>query len=273
MTNLWKNTTYNAPVGSLFDMVIAEYDISKANISILREYGAINQEQYESLYNTERQKRQYTIGCMIRDDSNIQTILNEGLEFARKRLCEELGLEDGNILHIAKDAIFVVSKMIGGIPTRNEIVITPFIKFTLRGVYSNYMRLGKTVHFYHTSDLSGNQTYRIRGMDEYAQSLHRDHFLRLILDIMYVRSFNGGDMAYKHCKKIYKDLLARKVEIECYRRFDSVSYYDILPMSEFSSFQAMYLSKDMESFINPAYNLNLMDMIGNYLLCDIITRK
>lgn len=271
-TKLWDYSNYNAPVHYLFDMVIAEYDIRRANISILREYGKLNEEKYLELYDADRMYRQYTIGCMIRDDPSIQETLNIGLEESRRKFCEILELGDGNILHIAKDAIFVVSKLIGGIPTVPEVQISRYIKFTLRGYYSNYLRLGKAIHFYHREDIGG-PIYKIRGMGERAQSLHNDHFTKLILDILFMRTMNGSDAAYRKCKEIYMKMYNKELDVECYRRFDSASCFDILPISEFSTFQAMYLSKQTESILDMSYNLEIIDMIGNYLLSDLITRR
>ena len=110
-STIWKYQNYNAPIQYLFDKQIVELDISKANISILMSAGKISRETYNELYEAPRQIRQYQVGCMIRDDPRLQGALNEGLESARHALFDTLGLENSNILHIAKDAVFIIVPM------------------------------------------------------------------------------------------------------------------------------------------------------------------
>ena len=66
-SDLYRNQNYSAPIGYLFDKHIVEYDISKANISIMYDHGMIDQATYLRLLNAPRQQRQYEIGMMQKD--------------------------------------------------------------------------------------------------------------------------------------------------------------------------------------------------------------
>lgn len=269
MTSLYKYANYNAPISYLFDKAICEFDISKANISILREMDVISQKTYEDLKNADRMPRQYFIGCLIRDDPTIQDKLNVGLEMARSKFCKELNLEDTNILHIVKDAIFVVKNMHSGhLP--DTVQVSDLVSFTCRGRYTNYLRLFPGMYIYHDRN---NPDLRIRGMGELAQSLHKDYFMQMIRGILDSRQMVGFNAAYNLAKACYSQLLNRTCPVENMRRFDSNSLYDFKEISTFCKFQADYLSEGAEMMVDPSFNMSILETIGNYLMCDEMSSK
>ena len=273
-STIWKYQNYNAPIQYLFDKQIVEMDISKANISILMSAGKISRETYNELYEAPRMIRQYQIGCMIRDNPSLQSVLNDGLENARHYLFDILGLENSNILHIAKDAVFVIVPMSKNIP--ESVSIDHFITFTKRGTYTNYLRLNKLVHFYHSYDIAkGIYQYKIRGMNEHAQQLHHHFFTQALIEILTARQMNGFKVAYEATKTWYENLALCVITCICpvdyLRRFDSQSLFDLTGFSEFATFQADYLSDSAKTHVDPSYNLSLLNDIGNYLLCEAIS--
>lgn len=271
-SSLWQYQNYNAPVYYLFDKQITEYDISKANINILLDAGKLSLDEYERLLIADRMQRQYQIGCMIRDDPSLQESLNDGLARARESLFNQMDLEDSNVLHIAKDAVFVISAMNSMMPI--DIQVSPHVVFTKRSEFTNYLRLNRFIHFYHSySIFTGTSTYKIRGMNEEAQSLHKDYFTKALVEILNMRQLNGFKAAYECCRKWYHSICNHDVEVQFARRFDSLSRYDLRSDSEFSIFQANYLSNGAEIMVDPSYNLDLLSKIGNSLLCEAIQKR
>ena len=270
-STIWKYQNYNAPIQYLFDKQIVEMDISKANISILMSAGKISRETYNKLYEAPRQIRQYQVGCMIRDDHNLQGVLNEGLENARHALFDILNLENSNILHIAKDAVFIIVPMNMRVP--DAIPIDHFVAFTKRNTFTNYLRLNKLVHFYHSYSIpSGSYTYKIRGMNENAQKLHHNFFTQVLIEILTSRQLNGFKTAYEATKHWYEKLSDNDVALVDYaRRFDSQSLFDLIGFSDFAPFQADYLSDSAKWYVDFSYNLSLLNDIGNYLLSEAIS--
>lgn len=268
MTSLYKYTNYNAPVGYLFDKMIAEYDISKANISILREMRVIEQSTYEHMKSADRNSRQIYIGLLIRDDPSIQDKLNEGLEIARERFCQALKLEDTDILHIVKDAIFVV-KPINFRKLPDGVAVSDLVTFTCRGMYTNYMKLFPGMNIYHDA----NSPIRVRGMSEECQELHRDYFMATIKSILDIRQMVGFNAAYNLVRANYKQLIDRKCDVRFMRRFDSVSMYDFKDISNFCRFQADYLSEGAEMMVDPSFNIGILETIGTYLVCDKMSNR
>lgn len=268
MTSLYRYTNYNAPVGCLFDKAIVEYDISKANISILREMDVIHQKTYESMKEADRMARQYYIGLLIKDEPDIQKKLDEGLELARRRFCEALKLEDTDILHVVKDAIFVAKPIYsGGLP--DTVQVSDLVCFTCRGRYSNFIKLFPGMNIYH--DRSG--PIRVRGMSEECYKLHENYFLSMIRDILDLRQMVGFDSAYNLVKAYYKQLIDRKCNVNCMRRFDSNSMFDFKDISSFCTFQAEYLSEGAEMMVDPSFNIGILETIGNYLVWDKMSNR
>lgn len=271
ISTFWRYSNYNAPVNYLFDKQIVEMDISKANINILMDRKAISYDDYADLVNADRMFRQYIIGCLIRDKPEIQEILNQGLMDAREALFNILNLENSNILHIAKDAVFVVVPLSQNIP--EEIPITGFIRFTKRSSHTSYLRLNRLIHFYYSYDMvNGTDSWKIRGMNQTAQEQHQSGFTQILSSILRNKQVAGTKAAYDQCKFYYEQLASGKPMMVPYaRRFDSQSLFDLKIDSGFAPFQAEYLSETMEPFVDPSYNLSLLKDIGNYLLCEAMS--
>ena len=271
ISTFWRYSNYNAPVNYLFDKQIVEMDISKANINILMDRKAISYDDYADLMNADRMIRQYTIGCLIRDKPEIQEILNQGLMDAREALFNILNLENSNVLHIAKDAVFVVVPLSQNIP--EEIPITGFIRFTKRSSHTSYLRLNRLVHFYYSYDVINSiDHWKIRGMNQTAQEQHQSGFTQILTGILRSKQVAGTKAAYDQCKFYYEQLASGKPMMVPYtRRFDSQSLFDLKIDSGFAPFQAEYLSETMEPFVDPSYNLSLLKDIGNYLLCEAMS--
>ena len=271
ISTFWRYSNYNAPVNYLFDKQIVEMDISKANINILMDRKAISYDDYTDLVNADRMFRQYIIGCLIRDKPEIQEILNQGLMDAREALFNILNLENNNILHIAKDAVFVVVPLSQNVP--EEIPITGFIRFTKRSSHTSYLRLNRLVHFYYSYDVINSiDHWKIRGMNQTAQEQHASGFTHMLAGILRSKQVAGTKAAYDQCKFYYEQLASGKPMMVPYaRRFDSQSLFDLKIDSGFAPFQAEYLSETMEPFVDPSYNLSLLKDIGNYLLCEAMS--
>ena len=271
ISTFWRYSNYNAPVNYLFDKQIVEMDISKANINILMDKKAISYDDYADLVNADRMVRQYIIGCLIRDKPEIQEILNQGLMDAREALFNILNLENSNVLHIAKDAVFVVVPLSQNIP--EEIPITGFIRFTKRSSHTSYLRLNRLVHFYYSYDVINSiDHWKIRGMNQTAQEQHASGFTHMLAGILRSKQVAGTKAAYDQCKFYYEQLASGEPLMVPYaRRFDSQSLFDLKIDSGFAPFQAEYLSETMEPFVDPSYNLSLLKDIGNYLLCEAMS--
>ena len=86
MNVLYERINYSSNLPFVFSRYIREYDIQKANISILFDKGIISQQDYEYLYNSDRMERQIYIGKLQRSNKKITKALQSGIINAKKNL-------------------------------------------------------------------------------------------------------------------------------------------------------------------------------------------
>ena len=273
MTDLWKNDRYDAKYDYVFGKLITEYDISKANISILHHMGVINEATYNELYNEDRMVRQYSIGMMQKENPNVTTALSEGLRDARRHFCDIMNLDDQNILHINKDAIFVITPIYAG--GKQEVSIYDHVKFTNRGSYLAYYRLdpARSIHCYYGHKIYNDgkiPVSKIRGISDMALEYHKDYFLSMLQMIAGVEVDEGVHKAYEVAQSQAVILSSNVCRVEYKRRFDSASMYDIKQMSSFARYQAEYLSEGADIMVDPSYNISILARMGNMYLNEMM---
>ena len=110
--NIWDNDRYIAPYDWLISKEIQEYDISKANISILLDMNLISKKQYEYYKNLPKDKREIYIGLFLRDNPSISKSLSLGFKEARRIFIQSNDIQEQDILYIDKDSITVINKII-----------------------------------------------------------------------------------------------------------------------------------------------------------------
>ena len=98
MNNLWEKSNYNANIGYLIDIPIQEYDISKANINILRDANILTEDQYMYFLQCPKLEREIAIGKMQGKDPSISIALKEGITNARKLFMEINNLRQDGII-------------------------------------------------------------------------------------------------------------------------------------------------------------------------------
>ena len=269
VSNLWQLDNYNAPITALFDVGIYEYDISKANISVLADAGVISEDQYQTLLRSEREERQISIGLLQRQDPKVTAALHDGIKEARRKLFELLDIEDSNVLHINKDAVFIIKRMADSIKMlSNCIKVGNHTVFTLRSHYNTYFRAGPSLHFYYDYDLMNNiHCYDIRGMSPASKELHSQGFINVLCDILKVQQMSGFAAAYESCRHWYELLSNPATNIDNKRRFDNASEFDLRYDSVFGTMRADYLSEDTADYVDPSYNLQILSSLANVMLC------
>ena len=72
ISQLYKNINYKSQVNNIIGENIREYDISKANITMLYSANIISLEEYNRLCNVDKMERQITIGYLIKKNKEKQ---------------------------------------------------------------------------------------------------------------------------------------------------------------------------------------------------------
>ena len=260
-STLWSQTNYDKRIDYVFESSIVEYDIQKANISVLHSIGKISDEVYHNLLNADRMNRQVYVGNLIARDNSIYSSLSEGISRAKRVLFDTLSVEDVDVLHIVNDAVFLIRPIYKSNP--QEIVVNNDVRFTLRGKYRSYYNLVPTrnIHMYATSANSEFEP-KIRGIGESIE-LHRRYFFDILCKITSTEIDKGVRTAYGLAKRYFRDMANHKLGGEYYRRFDSQSMFDMTVSCPFSGYMAKYLFKDTEPYVDPWYNMSIIDHICN----------
>ena len=213
---LYDKKNYSIGLNYLFNQYIREYDISKANISVLFSKGIINQELYTNLYNADRMTRQVYIGMMIKNNKNIQEVLNEGIIEAKQKLFEANGIYDSDIISIKNDAVFVLNK----IP---RVLSFDGVTFVHKNTYTSFMRIGN-LEVYYGADME-KEVIDIKGIKDVDLELYHIDFLNIIIDYLRYIQKSGPEITLKYITSVIHSYLNRELPINTYRRFRSSNDY------------------------------------------------
>lgn len=269
-TNLWKEVNYNAPIDYIIDGGIIEYDISKANISILYEAGHLTQSEYLYYFNAPKEEREVAIGKRICRNNELSDILKQGIEDARCSLFQILSLDQTNVLAIKNDAVFVIKNGIVDYP--DTIQISPHIAFKHKGEYRSFYRFKHKQLFYTINPIMNTEGMSIKGLGDYAINLHSNYLISWFMYVFRIAIISGSKAALAECDRFMKLYINRELPIEYYRRFDSAAMYDFrVEFSPWSQFSADFLTEGMaEKSISIDYNLDIISSLARMYINEII---
>lgn len=268
-----KQVNYRSDLGFIFSKYIREYDIQKANISILYSYGAIDKNTYNRLYNAPRELRQIEIGLMLRNNPDLYDILSNGIQDAKKTLFEHNDLNESDILSIKNDAVFVIGKSL----SETEFGL---IKFVNKNTYTSYMLLGgieiyykkvSSAHLYQIDDVS---TVEVKGIGDSNLELHRPFLLDFIIFIFECIEHGEYEHAVSSVKDFYQDYIELKLHIGYYREFNAQSLYRLNYKSSVSN--KLYNTQqymvgmlndipEHKQYLNIVHNLNILRELSSYV--------
>ena len=244
---LWQKDNYSSAVSYIAGQYITEYDISKANISVLYYMGAIDRSLYEFLYHADKQYREVFIGKMQRDNPKISEIKAEGIRLFRKRFFEANGLADGRVLAIKSDAIFVIGD-------RCQYTKFDNVEFKIANVYTVFARLGRLEIYYGFDNITGNEVIDVKGIKDYKLELHREYMITHLCDVFYKLQTSGIEEAVKTNSAMYEQYLSKCLPVGFYREFNSESMFRT--SSKYSSFYIDNATQDQIDMLDISVNLN-----------------
>lgn len=210
---------YTSQVEYMFNNYIREYDIRKANISILYDKGVISEVMYSNLYNSDRMTRQVFIGKMIKEDSQVGEILANSIMEFKEAFFDANSIHDYDILSIKNDAVFLINK----IPRYTKFGKYGGVEFVNKNVYTHFMKLDRLEIYYHKNP--DRELIDVKGIkDEDIQKYHMP-FLGIILEFLSSINDFGAESALSYINDIINKYVKRELGIEYYRNFRSQSDY------------------------------------------------
>lgn len=199
---------------------IREYDISKANISILYKYGGIDIDTYNRLYMLQGLQRSIQVGLMCRDDKVLNEMLRDGFIESRRLFFEANNIQDYEILSIKKDAIFLINKIAN---------VTEFegVNFINKNVYTSFYKVGN-LEFYYYSDVVNNvDTLHVKGIDDNILYTHEPFMLDFLKYIFELAETSTIDEVVSTISNFYREYIELKLPIGYYRELNNMSKFNL----------------------------------------------
>lgn len=253
MDALYEKTSYTVPINYISGY-IREFDIKKANISVLYKAGVIDQATYIRLYNADRMTRQVEIGLMQKNNSNITTILKNGIIEAKRNFFQANNIDNNCVLSIKNDAVFLLN----AIPT---VTVFDGIEFVHKNTYTAFYKLANKEYYYLFDPIKQIEKLDIKGMNDNVLSLHQNYFLEFLLTIFNSAQTEPIEDTIDLLKGFHSSYINRELDIGYYRRFDGESRYEFLPMSRYCSFKAMDIPEEYKPLLDISYNLNILTQL------------
>ena len=235
---------------------IHEFDLVKANISILLHKGLISQKQYEHLYNAPRMERQVAVGMMQKHDEALSKALLAGFGEAREMLYTANGIEMSDIVSVKKDAVFILNK----IPKTTDFGC---LHFTCRNTYTAFYKLLDNNEAYYT--LMGNrEKMDIKGIGDDTLKLHEGYMLDLLATI-FSASMVSTNEAISVIQDISKLYLNWELDPRHFREFNNRSlyrtFYRLHGERAYITELPQRLTESDKKYIDPSYNYCLLQYL------------
>ena len=250
MSELYERKIYTLPIKYLFNTYIREYDISKCNVNVLLYKGIINKEEYTKIMNLSREYRQVHIGYILKDE-RINRAFEEGLTEVRKSFLEMNELNEGDILSIKNDAIFVINK----IPTCTSI---GNIRFLNKNTYTSFLKLANMEIYYGLDRQSNTEVIDVKGINDSKLEFHKNGILDIICNTLWYISNGDSPTAIDYISDTYKKYINKQLPIDCYRNFDNMSMYDIVVYDHRYGVHHLNNTPENLELLDISYNGNLL---------------
>lgn len=258
ISNLYKYDSYLVPnLNFLLSTYIREYDITKANISILRRYGYINNSEYDKYYNMDKLNRNISIGLRIRDDKQMCDGLMEGFKLSRKEFFEANQIEDHHVFGIKRDAIFLINK----VPTKLDF---NGVVFEHENTYSSFYKVNNLEMYYYLDKINDISKLDIKGISDEKLKLHENYmidFLKYIFEVAEVSSLPSDQITILN--NFYELYLHLKLEPGYYRELNQQSLFK-LNSSTYKQYQLHSINDKDLQYLDITVNMNILRMINSY---------
>lgn len=245
---IWENDRYKAPFDYIINQELIEYDLEKANINILRWKNVLDDKQYEYYKNLDRQRREISIGYLLKD-SNLSKILQNGFKEARQLFFDMNKIEDIEVMYIDKDSITTINK-----PCYIN-KLNQYLNFREKKRYTSYYSLDIIDFLYYNDNM--NEYYRLKNSNDiYMNKYHKDYMIDFLLSLFYTAQQQDFMSCIYMIKGFYRDYINHKLPIQFYREFNPRNKYAI-KSDEYHNYYSEWLNYGTDiSSIDIMYNIN-----------------
>ena len=224
MSKIWERTNYRADLQFMIDGTIREFDITKANINVLRDANVISQETYMYLTQCPKLERQIYIGKLEGSNPEVVKILKQGIANARRVFIESNNIQDHEILAIRNDAIVII----GNRPVK-VLNISDRVAFREAAKYTSFYHIGHLDFYYYCNRIDNAEILDIKGLGDEAVALHKNFMLEFLCTLFYCAQIEFLQDAISLLGYFHDNYINRRLSIEYYRELNSQSKYKLNP--------------------------------------------
>lgn len=228
MIGLWEKTNFKAPINSVIDHTIIEYDMKSANTSIAREFHLLPEERIKEIENMPKEKREVVIGLLKRDDKEYAEAEKQGFIAARKMFMEQNELDESDIIAIKRDAFFVLRYV-------EHEKVSSNINFRLKNVYSSFLSLkshSNTIDIFYNRERND-----VKGIDDDVyNTYHAEYIGNFIHEV--IRRVEEGD------RLEVNEYIMNFWDRYKWRELDSGYYREFNPRSDFHYLDGLYANEE-----------------------------
>ncbi len=214
-STLYNEMKYTANIDYCMNRIY-EYDIRRANTTMMREYSYCSDKEIDRLESMVKIEREKIVGLMIRKDKSLYKLIQKGIIHAKYQLFKENAVKDCEILSIKNDAVFIIGRKLKHTKFDN-------IEFVLKNEYTGY-HIINGVEFYYNKHLNKFDVKGIR--DDVIE--HDDHIagmLSFLATIFKYLSSGRMDDMRKYLVKFSNDYKDRALPYYFYRELNSDNLY------------------------------------------------
>lgn len=267
---LWENIRYIAPFDWLISKNIQEWDLEKANISVLREANIIDDKEYNHLYNLPKYDREVTIGYMRRNQE-IENCMKNGITEARRLFFELNNIKDENVLYIDNDSITTVHSFRDMSAGYIKGQVAPYLNFRVKNKYSSFYRLQTIDFLYYTNGVV--EQFRLKNVnDQKLKQEHKGYFMDLLLSIAYSAQTSNIENTIDMVRSIYQQYVNRELEVGFYKEFNQQSMFHVLNTEYHNYYSNTANSFDMD-LIDISFNAKILILLNRIFMTEYFKRK
>ena len=256
LTSIHEKARYVAPYEWLVNHNIQEWDLEKANISILRSLDLISDEDYSRYYNMPRQEREVELGCLRRDNPKIEEGYQKGIKAVRQMFFDANSLEQENVLYIDNDSITTVHQWRD---TRGSYIqgnLAPYINFRVKKRYTSFYRLFIIDFLYYSN--GEIEEFRLKNVDDKKiRESHSGYFLDFILSCAFSAQTSPILDSIQMVQDTYANYSSKTLDLPYYRELNPRNQYKLI-ITNFYTYYADMLSETDKEFVDISYNANII---------------
>ena len=216
MSKLWDKSRYSSRIEYILDNIIREFDISKANISVLRDANVLSEEQYQYYLNAPRMERQIAIGKLQGSNTAVSEILKSGITNARRVFLESNNVQDSEVLYIRNDAIAVI-----GSRWISQLQVSDHVAFRESAHYTAFYKFNTIDMLYLYDAIKNEEHLDLKGLGDEAISLHKDFMIDFLCELFYTAQTRGVEEALQILDNVHSQYINMQMPIGYYREFNS----------------------------------------------------